>query len=149
MGILDDVINTTKNVAATAGKKTDEAVQLSKLKIKESQLNGDIKNKYEKLGELIYQMAKTDKKDDNAFALMVSEIDDCFARLSEINEKIDALKGEISCPNCGKKTKNENAFCPSCGTKLPVREEPAEEPEVSEEVTSEAVSEEAEKKDEE
>lgn len=139
MGFLDDVISTTKNVAATAGKKTDEAVQLSKLKIKESQLNGDIKNKYEKLGEMIYQMAKSETKDDNAFALMVSEIDDCFARLSEISEKIDVLRGEIACPNCGKKTKDENAYCPSCGTKLPVREEPAEEPEKAEDATAETI----------
>ncbi len=126
MGFLDDLISTTKNVAATAGKKTDEAVQLSKLKIKESQTNNDIKRKYEKLGEMVYQMAKTDTKDDNAFALMVGEIDDCFAKLDEISENIDRLKGEVVCPGCGKKTKDENAYCPSCGTKLPVREEPAE-----------------------
>lgn len=41
MSFLDDVISTGKNVVSAAGKKTDEAVRFSKLKIKESQLNGD------------------------------------------------------------------------------------------------------------
>ena len=33
MSFFDDVINTTKNAAQTAGKKTDEAVRFTKLKI--------------------------------------------------------------------------------------------------------------------
>ena len=40
MSFLDGVINTTKSAAATAGKKTDEAVRFTKLKIKESQTTG-------------------------------------------------------------------------------------------------------------
>jgi len=67
MSFLDDVISTGKNVVSAAGKKTDEAVRFSKLKIKESQLNGDIKNKFEKLGALIYQMAKSGEKDNEQF----------------------------------------------------------------------------------
>lgn len=128
MGFLDDVINTTKSVAATAGKKTDEAVQLSRLKIKTAQLNSDIKNKFEKLGSLIYQMAKTDEKHNEEFDLLVGEIDDCYAMLDDIEAKIIELKKEVVCPGCGVRTKSENAYCPKCGTKLPVKEEPAEQP---------------------
>lgn len=127
MGFLDDVISTTKNVAATAGKKTDEAVQFSKLKIKTAQLNSDIKNKFEKLGALIYQMAKTDEKNNEEFDLLIAEIDDCYAMLDDIEERINDLKKEVVCPGCGAKTKNENTFCPKCGAKLPIKEQPAEE----------------------
>lgn len=127
MGFLDEVISTTKNVAATAGKKTDEAVQFSKLKIKTAQLNSDIKNKFEKLGALIYEMAKTDEKSNEEFDLLIGEIDDCYAMLDDIEEKINDLKKEVVCPGCGAKTKNENTFCPKCGAKLPVKETPAEE----------------------
>lgn len=127
MGFLDDVISTTKNVAATAGKKTDEAVQFSKLKIKTAQLNSDIKNKFEKLGALIYQMAKTDEKNNEEFDLLIAEIDNCYAMLDDIEERINDLKKEVVCPGCGAKTKNENTFCPKCGAKLPIKEQPAEE----------------------
>ena len=63
MGFFEDVINTTKSAAATAGKKTDEAVRFTKLKIKESQTTGDIKSHFEKLGQMAYEMKKSDKKE--------------------------------------------------------------------------------------
>lgn len=131
MSILDDVINTGKNVVSTAGKKTDEAVRFSKLKIKESQINGDIKAKFEKLGSLIYSMEKSGEKDNDAYNALVAELDACYASLKEIDEQLNELKNEVVCPKCGAKTKNDNAYCPKCGEKLPVKkveeEKPAEE----------------------
>lgn len=130
MGFFDDVINTTKTVAANAGKKTDEAVKFSKLKIKKSQIKGDIKVKFEKLGSSVYQMTKSGEKDNDAIDASIAEIDECYEKLSEIEKQIDELKSEVTCVSCGAKTKNDNNFCPKCGTKLPVpevKEEPAEE----------------------
>ncbi|MBD5130193.1 MAG: hypothetical protein HDT43_09750 [Ruminococcaceae bacterium] len=125
MSFLDDVISTGKNVVSAAGKKTDEAVRFSKLKIKESQLNGDIKNKFEKLGALIYQMAKSGEKDNEQFDAYISEIDGCYEELAEIERSFDELRNEVTCPGCGAKCKDENSFCPKCGSKLP--EKPAAE----------------------
>ena len=131
MSVLDDIINTGKNVVTTAGKKTDEAVRFSKLKIKQSQINGDIKAKFEKLGSLIYSMEKSEEKDNDAYNALVAELDACYASLKEIDEQLNELKNEVVCPKCGAKTKNENAYCPKCGEKLPVKkaeeEKPAEE----------------------
>lgn len=125
MSFLDNVISTGKNVVSTAGKKTDEAVRFSKLKIKESQLNGDIKNKFEKLGALIYQMAKSGEKDNEQFDAFIAEIDGCYEELSSIEKQFDELRNQTTCPGCGAKCKDENAYCPKCGTKLP--EKPAAE----------------------
>ena len=135
MSFVDNVINTTKNVAATAGKKTDEAIRTSKLKVKISQLNSDIKNKYEKLGALVYDMAKTGEKDAEAFDALIAEIDAANAELEDISKQLDELRGKVTCSACGVKTDNDNAFCPKCGAKLP--EKPAaeaEEPVIDEEV---------------
>lgn len=130
MSFVDNVINTTKNVAATAGKKTDEAIKTSKLKLKSTQLNSDIKNKNEKLGALVYEMAKSGEKDTEAFDALVAEIDAVNAELADIEKQIDCLKGVVACPSCGEKTDDDNVFCPKCGAKLP--EKPAEaEPEVT------------------
>ena len=131
MGFMDNVINTTKNVAQTAGKKTDKAIRTSKLKIKSGQLSNEIKNKYEKLGALVYEMAKTNDKDTDAFDAIIAEIDDANAELASIEKQLDDLKGKVACPVCGVKTDNDNAFCPKCGAKLP--EKPAEEEPVVEE----------------
>lgn len=127
MSFVDNVINTTKNVAATAGKKTDEAIRVSKLKMKVVQLNSDIKNKHEKLGALVYEMAKSGEKDTEAFDALIAEIDAANAEISEIEKQLDELKGVVSCSSCGAKTDNDNMFCPKCGKKLPEKTEPAEE----------------------
>ena len=125
MSFLDDVISTGKNVVSTAGTMGKEAVNFSKLKIRESQLNGEIKAKYEKLGEMIYEMAKSGEKNNEAFDAMVAEIDANFAELADIDKQVDELKNLVTCTKCGAKTSKENSFCPKCGEKLP--EKPAEE----------------------
>ena len=114
-------VDNMKNVAATAGKKTDEAIKASKLKIKSSQLSSDIKSKYEKLGGLVYEMSKTGEKDTDAFDTVIAELDAARAELDDIEKQLDDLKGKVSCPVCGVKTDNDNAFCPKCGAKLPER----------------------------
>lgn len=124
MGFLEDVISTGKNVVSTAGKMTDEAVKLSKLKIKQTQINSDIRAKFEKLGEMIYQMKKSGDQDNTAFDEAISAIDESYTHLDEIGKQIDELKNQVTCPKCGAKTKDENMYCPKCGAKLP--EKPAE-----------------------
>ena len=142
MSFLDNVVNTTKNVAATAGKKTDGAIKTSKLKFKSSQLNSDIKNKNEKLGALVYEMSKTGEKDTEAFDALIAEIDAAKAELDaaraeldDIEKQLDDLKGKVTCPVCGVKTDNDNTFCPKCGAKLPER--PAPEADAEAEVIDE------------
>ena len=130
MGFLDELVSTTKNVAATAGKKTDEAVKLSKLKIKKAQTKSDLKSKYEKLGELVYMMNKDNQKDEEAYNAAIAEIDELAAKLDELDKQLDMLNGELTCEKCGAKTKNDNSFCPKCGAKLPeikLEEESVEE----------------------
>lgn len=132
MSFVDNVINTTKSVAATAGKKTDEAIRTSKLKFKSSQLNGDIKNKYEKLGALVYEMAKSGDKDTEAFDALIAEIDTAQTELVDIDKQLDELKGMVACPSCGLKTENDNTYCPKCGAKLPEKPAPEAEPVIDE-----------------
>ncbi len=127
MSFFDDVINTTKSAAATAGKKTDEAVKFTKLKIKESQITGDIKAHFEKLGQMSYEMKKAENADSSLFEAEVEEIDKLYETLSEINNRLDDLRQEITCPTCGAKTKSDNSFCPKCGAKLPEKPAAAEE----------------------
>lgn len=126
MSFIDDVISTGKSAVSAAGKKTDEVVRFSKLKMKESSLNSDIKNKYEKLGELIYQMSKSGDKDNTEFDKYIAELDECYAGLAEVASQLDELRSEVTCPKCGSKTKNDNAYCPKCGTKLPEKAVEAE-----------------------
>ncbi len=148
MGFFDELLTTTKSVASTAGKKTDEAVKVSKLKLKKAQLNSDIKAKQEKLGALVYQMAKADEKDGEAFDAAIADIDACFEALNAIDKQIDELTGIITCEKCGAKTKDDNSYCPKCGTKLPEIVKPAPAEEKAEEAKAEEAVEAAPAEDE-
>ena len=55
-------------------------------------------------------MKKTDEKDNEAFDALVAELDECYAKLDEISEKIDEYKNEVSCPDCGVKSKSAATF---------------------------------------
>lgn len=148
MSFFDDVINTTKSAAATAGKMTDEAVRFTKLKIKESQVSGDIKAHFEKLGQMAYEMKKSENADAAVFEAEVEEIDKLYDKLSEINLMLDDLRQEVTCTSCGAKTKSDNSFCPKCGAKLPEKPAPVQEEAAVEEAPAEAAPAE-DKKDEE
>ncbi len=128
MSFLDDILDKGKNVVNSVSKNTDTAVRFSKLKVKESQINGDIKSKTEKLGAIIYDMVKTNVKENEEFDALIAQIDEDYTKLAEVEAELDALKNVVTCPKCGVKTKNDNAYCPKCGAKLP--EKKVEEPDV-------------------
>lgn len=128
MRIFDDVIKTGKNVVSTAGKKTDSAVRLSKLKLKYSQTRSDIRAKYEKLGEFIYQASKSGEKDEDALNEQITALNDCFAQLEEISKQADELRNLVTCPECGAKHKDDDTYCSKCGAKLPERPKTEEAP---------------------
>lgn len=137
MSFFDGVINTGKNVVSSAGKKTDSAVRLSKLKVKSSQINSDIRSRYEKLGEFVYQSAKTGEKNEEELNAQISGLNDCFAELEEISKQVDELRNIVTCPSCGAKHKDDDAFCSKCGAKLPEKPKPEPEAETEAETTDE------------
>ena len=128
MGFFDDVISTTKNVAAKAGQKTDHAVQLSKLKMKEAQINSEIKADKERLGDLAYRMTKQGEEHSEEFDELVAKISEGYAQLEEVESRKNELNNEVICPECATKTSSDNTFCPKCGAKLP-EVKPAEDEE--------------------
>ncbi len=129
MSILDEILEKGKGVVSSVSKNTDTAVRFSKLKVKATQLSSDIKVKNEKLGAIIYDMVKTNVKENEEFDALIAQIDEDYAKLAEISAQLDELKNVVTCTHCGAKTKNENSYCPKCGTKLPERkvEEQAED----------------------
>ena len=129
MSFLDNVISTGKNVVSTAGKKTDSAVKLSRLRIKETQINNDIRARYEKLGELCYQAYKSAEKNEDEINGQLTGLDNCYNELENISRMTDELKNMVTCPKCGSKHKDEDAYCSVCGAKLPEKTKPEQKTE--------------------
>lgn len=50
---------------------------------------------------------------------MLGNIDAALNDIKDLNEKLNALNGVKTCPNCGKKIAVEAIFCATCGTRQP------------------------------
>ncbi len=123
MGIFDDVVLNAKNAAQNVGKMAGQLVDMSKLRISLSEINGEIGRRFTELGQFVYEAKKTGVVDDAILAEKLAGIDDLYAQTAQISEQLDVLQNRSTCPVCGKKVAQDAAFCSACGAKL-VREEP-------------------------
>lgn len=126
MGIFEDLMAGAKNVVDYAGKKTDDVVELSKLKYQSSQLSNELRSLYEKLGCAVYSMMKSEYDNNELIDSLASEIEEVKNALQEINEKIADKKELKLCPACGAKNDKEAFYCMKCGNRLVTVEQDAE-----------------------
>lgn len=146
--VLDDLINSAKNLVDIAGKKTDNVVEVSKLKYQCVQMSAELKSLYEKLGNAVYTMVKSDFSNKELMDSLIEEIDSLKERIDQVNQEIAKRKNIRVCPACGSRNEKDACYCNKCGNKLDAsapqeEEEPVEEPSAKEnEAPAESVSEE-------
>lgn len=116
---------TLKRTADTMSKKTDEFVEMQKLRSRKHAIEDSIKDTYAEIGKKIYARYKAEQSCNKE----VSDLCDVITRLEEdlaaCNEEIAMRKGETECPNCGAANPKSSVFCMNCGSRL---EEPASAP---------------------
>ena len=146
--VLDDLINSAKNLVDIAGKKTDNVVEVSKLKYQCVQMSAELKSLYEKLGNAVYTMVKSDFSNKELMDSLIEEIDSLKERIDQVNQEIAKRKNIRVRPACGSRNEKDACYCNKCGNKLDAsapqeEEEPVEEPSAEEnEAPAESVSEE-------
>ena len=129
MGIFDDVVVNAKSAAQTVGKMAGQFVDMSKLRINMSELNGEITKRYQELGRFIYEAKKAGSADEAELADQIAGIDDLYAQLSAVSAQYASMQNKVTCPACGKKMPTDSMFCSHCGAKL--ENAPAELPKQS------------------
>lgn len=146
MSTFDSFFNRARDVANDVGKKANDAVEISRLKLQVVSLGSDIDKVYQKLGLMVYEMVKAGSENRGLVDGCVAEVDALKARLDEVNGKIDELKNVRRCDSCGNAVDITAQFCPICGNLLrkvdptvdlsdpnPEPDEPAQEPDGGEE----------------
>lgn len=145
---INSLLDKAVSVANAAGKKTEEVVEVSKLKLQEASLNADISNCYDELGKLRYNEKQFDIKDVEKEEDLVGQIQVLLEELAELKNKCEEIRKVRKCPNCGAACNVESHFCSRCGMMLApeavevVKTEPKPQPQnVAEEATEETVKE--------
>lgn len=123
--VLDDLIASAKNLASKAEKATDKAVAYSKLKYQSVQLASELKELYEKLGNAVYTMVKSDFDNKELMDSIISEIDEVKNTLQLVTAKMAEYKNTVICSACGAVNEKDAAYCNKCGNRFPPKAEDA------------------------
>lgn len=118
MGVLDDVISKAREVADVAGKKSEEIVEFSKLKLNSMGINNDINKAYQRLGVVLYDIRKSDVEGEDIIAACIEEIDMLKMQLEDINQKMNEMRNIKKCTGCHYSNSADAVYCAKCGTRL-------------------------------
>lgn len=141
MELKETLLKFGEDVKNSAGKLAKGAVDTSKKMAEKAKLKSAVSQSESKLNAVYIEIGK--KYEELLGSENAPEFSEYLTEAAELKEKITALKAEMAaldaaavCPNCGKYVKEEQLFCPYCGTK---QEKPVPEETSKEEVPEEAV----------
>ena len=73
---------------------------------------------YEKLGNAVYTMVKSDFNNKELMDSLIEEIDSLKAKIDEVNLQIAERKNIRICPACGSRNEKDASYCSKCGNKF-------------------------------
>lgn len=145
MSFFKKLGETALNTANSIGAKSADLVEMGKLKLAKSQLEGKIKDSKTDIGHLVYEAYKNGLEPDSAaLQAKFSEISDMESQIKGIDEKLDQDKEKAPvqqastpsqqastpppqpaspgsskfCSNCGTALGADAVFCNNCGTRM-------------------------------
>ena len=117
MSTFDRFMNKAKDVADLAAHKTNEVVEISKLKIQALKLNNSIAKAYEELGSAYYNHVKFNGSSEMLHNC-VAEIDRLIKEQEAINDAMQEVGKQpaIYCSACGQELAHDAVYCSRCGS---------------------------------
>ena len=98
---------------------------LSNADPREKAVNQQIQQTHNQINELYTDLGRyvklnlKDQIQDQYVQNTAQNIDDCLARLQQLNNELNSIRGIKLCVNCSAQIPVAVSFCPSCGTKQP------------------------------
>lgn len=117
MADLNEILDKAKDLAQTAGEKSQELYQISKLKMEITQLKMKVDKNYNAIGKTVYEKTKAQEALPD-FAARIEEIDLLKADIEEKKDIISSIKNTVRCASCGADVSEDDPFCPKCGAAM-------------------------------
>ena len=119
MDFLDKLGRKASEACKVTADKTGKIAKEAKLKLKMSDLKGQINDIYEEIGKKVYEKhirgeAVDIKKD---LEEQCTQIDVLSAEVEDILKECMDLKDKKQCQKCYKEIEKDAKFCPECGEK--------------------------------
>lgn len=131
---VNEVVGQISKKTEPLVKKTEDVVEVQKLKAQIRTLYKNNEYDLSDLGEIVFAKYKDDLIDDEDFVAICEEIEQRIEAIDELEKQVVSLKGMCTCDECEMSVDTGAAFCPNCGAKIIHEEEPSEEASEVEEV---------------
>ena len=115
---FEKVKGTVKKTADIAYEKSSQAVEITKINFKISEVESEIKKIYTELGMKTYKEYKNGSEISEELKTICNEIDKKIADVEIYKKQLEEIKEIKICKNCGEKNVCEANFCKKCGEKI-------------------------------
>ena len=111
--VIEKVKRAVSKTARKAVKFSGDAFDYTKIKLKITELNSKLDDKYAKIGLAVYE-GNTNEEIDK----ICEEISSLREEIDELKLKLTEYKNKKTCHVCGKTADKEAVFCQYCGTEF-------------------------------
>ncbi len=126
MGIFEDLLLNARSAVDHVGRKAENVIDASKLRLAAADLKSELSQKYQLLGRVVCEESETGKDFSKAKNELVEKIKELKEHLEEINALIEKSRLRIRCTSCGAYNSKGAVFCNKCGEKLVTETDNAE-----------------------
>ena len=125
---FESLRQTITDTAEVVGKKTEDLVEIQKLRSRIRNAQRSMETDYKKLGEIIYQRYIGGAVLDEELADVCGLIMELQKETASYKEELASRRGQNICPVCGNGNPRDAAFCMQCGAQIPKSEPETEDP---------------------
>ena len=118
MAFFDGLSKKITETVDVVGKKTNDLVEIQKLRNQISNLEKNMDRNYILLGKMMFDKYQNGEDLCDQAKAYCEEITGSAVLIEEYKAEIAEIKGLRPCSNCGEAVANDVVFCPKCGRKV-------------------------------
>lgn len=123
---FEDLGKFITETAGNVGKKTEEVMEVQKLKSQIRSLERCNQGDLTDLGKIIYERFRKEEAVDGELEVICEEIRKRRMIIVAFEKKLADMKGVKECENCQELIEKDMKFCPHCGAEVKKEEMPQE-----------------------
>lgn len=123
---FEDLGKFITETAGNVGKKTEEVMEVQKLKSQIRSLERSNRGDLTDLGKIIYERFRKEEAVDGELEVICEEIRKRRMIIAAFEKKLAYMKGVKECENCQELIEKDMKFCPHCGAEVKKEEMPQE-----------------------
>ena len=133
--IMNNLYSDLKAVGQEVGRRTGDAVELSRLKLEHLKLKNRVRENYERLGEIVYGGYKNKEDVSDVIAVLYEQLDEDFANIERLFDAMNAVKaGYASYAEAKAADEDDDAHDDYEADDEPAGEEKSADPEMEKEI---------------